>query len=330
MNEEDNIIEDRGDDFVPTGPDAAAVATVATPTPTVEKTDKATKAPEAKEEEEEEEELDADDKDKGDPENEADPEAEAEKKAKGKKDTRIPLSRHQEILDKNRAQYNALKQENELLKLQKNAEKTAEDLSAAEVKIEELETSYADLLSQGETEKATKVMAEIRRLERSVSEAKYEARAQAAERNTYERIQYDATVSSLESAYPAINEDSDEFDQEKTNEVIGLFQMFVTNGQTRSAAVQRAVRYVLGDPKSAKQEEAMKTQEDKVDVATKRKTDAVDRNISAHKRQPANLANKGAGGESTTAYVPDVLKMSQDAFDKLSEDVIKANRGDEL
>ena len=114
----------------------------------------------------------------------ADAEAEADPK---KKDARIPLSRHEAVLHKEREKRADL--ERQLAQFQKGSQiaDMNADLTAAENEIMTLEKQYADLLTDGENDKAVAIMSKIRVKEREMSEAKSDMKIHAAEVRATER-----------------------------------------------------------------------------------------------------------------------------------------------
>ena len=267
----------------------------------------------------------------GDPKDEVDPNAEVDPKdTKGKKDTRIPLARHKEMMDKSREKYEALAAELARTKQGAAATQTNEAIEATETKLVGLETEYSKLLADGEIDKATAKMSEIRRLERTIGDQKSDLRAQETEARAVERVRFDTTIERLETAFPVLNPDAPEFDNAVVGEVLDLQKAFQLNGLTPSAAIQKAVKYVLG-AETSKQVNAVEVtpKVDKTDVAAQRKQDALKRNIDAAKRTPASTAKVGLnnedGGELTAEKA---MSMNQDEFSKLDEATLARMRGD--
>lgn len=316
---------DRGDDFTPTGPDAeepspddkaaadeALAAEVA-----------AAEAAKAKKEkpavEGEGGEGDGDDADK----------------AKTKK--RIPLDRHEAILNKEREQRKTL--EAQLAQYQQGA-KVADinvELTAAEEKIGKLESDYAKLLADGEVEKATKVMADIRRTEREISEAKADMKIAAATATAIETTRYRMSLERVEAAFPALNPDHEDFDAELLGDVADLKTTYERKGMTPTDALQKAVKKLL-PTETVKQDDAV-TVKPKVGaadaaaaVAAERKKGAVAKTLEATSKQPASLAKAGMDSDKDGGSVSakDVLKMSFKDFSALSDETLAKMRGDVL
>lgn len=259
-----------------------------------------------------------------------------EDKADGKKDSRIPLSRHKAMLEKERASRAALEQELAMLKQGKQVADTNEQLTEAENKVIGLEKEYTKLLVDGEIEKAAAKMAEIRRLERSITETKSTFQIQAAEARAYERVQYDSTVERLETAYPVLNPDHDDYDKELTAEVVELRDGYIATGKyTRAQAIQKAAKTLLG-AKTSRQERAVESEVrvDKEDVA---KAAAAER-ATAQRKKNADVANKQPPSTTKIGIDSDkmggtldakvVMKMSQDEFAKLDDATLARMRGD--
>lgn len=298
---------DRGDDFVPTEDDPA-------PAP----------APKA-----------ADSDDDIDPEDpDADPEAEEETKAEKKqREQRIPLSRHKDLLEKERAKRADL--ERQLSQFQRGTEVASlnQDITQAEESILAMEKQYNTLLGEGELDKAAALMSKIRQAERSIGDAKNDMKIAAAEARATERARYNVALERIESAYPVLNEDHADYDEGLMEDVIDLKGAYERKGLTPTAAMQKAVDKLLGTS-TKKQEAAIDTTPrvaDK-DVAAERKKDAVKKTLDAVGKTPPSMTKVGmdsdkAGGSLTAK---DVMKLSQDDFKKLPDDVLARMRGDEL
>lgn len=315
----ENEAPDRGDDFTPTGPDAPAVdpadqaaADALAAQIEAEKAEKEAKAGEK------------DEKDEKD-----------EKGGKPKpKDTRIPLARHEEVLNKERERRAAVETELAQYKQGKQVADLGKEITAAETALQALETTYAKQLADGEIDKAAKTMTEIRRAERDINARTAEANLAAAEARAVERVRYDTTVERLEEQYPALNPDHDDFDKTKTGEVIELKEAYQLKGYPPSAALQKAVKLLM-PPVTKAQERAVEV-EPRVDAAAveaARKAAAVAKTAEAVGKTPASLGKTGldsdrAGGGLTSAK--DVLKMPYNEFVKLDEATLARLRGDEI
>lgn len=298
---------DRGDDFVPTEDEPAAK-----PTPKAADSD--------------------DDIDPEDP--DADPkdpdETPAEKK---QREQRIPLSRHKDLLEKERSKRADL--ERQLAQFQKGTEVASlnQDITQAEESILAMEKQYNALLGEGELDKAAALMSKIRQAERSIGDAKNDMKIAAAEARATERARYNVALERIEAAYPQLNEDHGDYDEALMEDVIDLKGAYERKGLTPTAAMQKAVDKLLGTS-TKKQEAAIDTTPrvaDK-DVAAERKKDAVKKTLDAVGKTPPSTTKVGmdsdkAGGSLTAK---DVMKLSQDDFKKLPDDVLARMRGDEL
>lgn len=298
---------DRGDDFDPTGEDTVSAGAG-------------------------EDTVAADDDVTDDP--DADKTENADDKKDGKKrEPRIPLSRHKELLEKARAERDALAER--LSSYQRGTEvaQINEDISKHENDIIKLEKEYTVLLADGDADKAALKMAEIRALDRKVAEAKGDMKIAAAEARATERMRYETTLERIESAFPQLNPDHDSYDKELMGEVVELKSAYEARGLTPTAAMQKAVK-LLVKPETTRQTDAIETtpRVKEKDVAAERKKDAVAKTVDAVKKQPPSTTKVGLNsnelGGSLTAQ--DVIKLSQDEFKKLPEEALSKLRGDEL
>lgn len=316
----DNNTEDRGDNFAPDEAEVAAgakaeakaAADVAAATATVDDADKEKEA---------------------DKEAEAASDEENKEEGKTKKDSRIPLSRHKEMLDKSRAERDALAAEVERLKQGTRTAATSATIDATEEKLVSMEEKYTDLLGKGELTEATKLMTEIRKLERTISDAKSDAKALAASEAAYARVKYDTVLSRVEEAYPALNEDHEDYDEAAASQVVTLFNKLVKSGDDRASALQEAVKLVM-PAISVKQKTAVDVDPrvSAEQLAKERKAEGLRRNVDAAKRQPADTSGVGINNDKGSIGVSfnDVRDMSQASFAKLTEKELSRLRGDDV
>lgn len=323
---------DRGDDFVPSD-EAAAEATAAAEAAAAAKAGKTTDEEAAR--------IAADLAGKGKEGLAAGKEASAEgegedgKDKGGKKDTRIPLARHESVLARERAAREALEVENEKLRKGQHTAAVAADVGKLNTQIAEKEEKYAELLADGKTKEATALMREIRTLERSVITQEAEARTQAATADAVETVRFDAVIERLEAAYPQLRPGDEAYDKDLVAEVLEMQSAFVAKGYAPSAALQKAVGYVV-KPETGKQEAAINvtprvTEADAAAAAKEaRATEQRKKNAAAADGQPPALANAGANSDAAGGVLDakTVIKMPFDKFSKLSEEEISRLRGD--
>ncbi|MDP2323515.1 MAG: hypothetical protein Q8N51_05740 [Gammaproteobacteria bacterium] len=310
---------DRGDEFVPTGSDAPvpkAGDTIEADAEALKATLEAAKPEAAKDE--------------------ADGEDEADDK-KGKKDTRIPLSRHKEILEREREQRAVV--ERQLAQFQHGDQiaNVNEAITKLENSVLALEKDYAQQLTDGEIDKATATMAKIRTSERDMAEAKSDMKIQAAESRAIERTRYATALERIETAYPVLNEDHDDYDKELMSEVIDLKDAYQLKGLTPTLAMQKAVKLMV-EPRTSRQEIAVNSSprvgagDAKADAAG-RKKDAVNKTVDAVTKTPPSLKDVGKDSDKLGGGRLDihaVMHMSQKEFAALDEKTIELMRGDTL
>jgi hypothetical protein len=327
---------DRGDDWTPTDDDAAALKASADKA----EADKVTAAAKKEETEKAEAEKAVTDKaaaEKAAAEGKGEGEGEKDDKKDSKKDTRIPLSRHEEILKKERERRETVERELAATRKGEVVAKTNEDIAKAEANVVVMEKEYLKLLADGKVDDAAAKMAEIRRTERSIVQTQAQFETQAAEARAYERVKY-TTVERLEAAFPVINPDHEDFDKEKTGDVLELMGGYVATGKySRADALQKACKVLL-KPATAKQEAAtdVDVRVDKEDLAKataeERKKAAVAKALETNGKQPPNAAHVGADSDKTGGPLKsaDVIRMGQEEFKKLDDKALAKLRGDDL
>lgn len=278
--------------------------------------------------------LDPENPDAGDPRGKADPSADPDAAAgdkPAKRDTRIPLSRHKEMLARERAQREDAERRLAQYERGQQVAKTNDELTKAEDGILKMERDYNKLLADGEVEKASDLMTKIRQTERSITEAKAELRAQAIEVRAREAARYDIVLERVEESYPVLDENSDEYDPEVVTDVADLKAVYQKRGMPPSKALQEAVKKLLGQ-KGRDQTQAtdVTPRVAEKDVAAERKKLAAGKAADASRRTPPNTRDIGldsdkAGGSLTPK---DVMSMSQEDFDKLTDEQLAKMRGD--
>ncbi len=237
----------------------------------------------------------------------------------------IPRERFNEAVGKERAKREETERELAKYKQQDKVKEQSQDIGQAQQWIKEAIRRKNNMLADGELEKASEIDEQILAVQDAIAEKKAELKAESAKASTKAEIQYDAIVDRLESEYPQINPESDDFDDEAVSEIRALVvgyqrELHMSPGK----ALERAVKRVLGQAGAVKS--------GKEDAGFRRKTDAVEKNIGAAKRQPPSTKDvgldhdkKGGGLDSKT-----VMKMSYKEFSDLNEDVLAKLRGDTL
>lgn len=260
----------------------------------------------------------------------SDADKQQEEKPKGK---RTANERIQELIRRNKdreAEYQARIKE---LEEATSRSKVSEDLQAAEAQLDELEEKYQQLMLDNNPKEAKLVRQQMRQMERAIIQQQTIQEAQRAKEMAKEEIRYDAAVSDIESRYPILNPDSEVFDDEVAAEVLDVHSGLVARGTPPSAAIRRAVKYVLADRgiDGKGEEVADEDEEDSTKARGLQRTkEAKTKNADAAKRQPASTLKVGADSDKLGGGLNEqsVLKMSQDDFAKLSEDALKKLRGD--
>lgn len=266
---------------------------------------------------------------------EADPEPKGEDAPKDKKkDSRIPLSRHEAVLQKEREKRADLERQLAQYQNGKQVADLNEEITKLEDTVVGLEKEYAKLLTDGEIDKATEVMAKIRKTERQMNESRSDMKIQAAEARATERARYNVALERIEIAFPELNPDHESYSEDTMAEVVELKEAYQLKGLTPTAALQKAVK-LLVEPRTSRQEIATSAtpRVGAKDVAAERKKDAAVRTADALEKTPPSLTKSGLNSDRMGGGAVDaaaVMKMSQKEFASLSEATLAKMRGDEL
>jgi hypothetical protein len=259
----------------------------------------------------------------------------AEEAAQKKSRSRIPLSRHEEVLrtarEKAEKREAALVEQIRALQAGRTENQQRTVLKDMTDKIEELQDKYEDLVLDGKRDEARAVRREVTSLQEQVNDYRT-ATVSAQTRNAaIETLKFEAALASAESDYPQINPDHpDAFDEDLTHEVAELTDSLVkAKKMARHEAFAKAVRYVLGPPK--KIDEQAKDAKAAADLAAQRALDARKKAADAANKQAPDGTKAGKdndkGGDGGNGEL-DVLRLSQEKFAKLDEETKSRMRGD--
>lgn len=251
----------------------------------------------------------------------------AEAAEAAKKRIRIPKARFDEAQNKARAREAALLEEIEKLRGGQQASATQLAVEERRTQISEMQDKYEDLILDGMKDEARKVRHTLDAMREELSDYQTSVKSDAARRSAIEELSYNASLANVESRYPTLNPDNEEFDPATTDEVASLMGMFVNSGVSRDAALARAVKYVLGAPPQARDVADAAAQ----GAARKRAEAARAKAAAANKQQPANTNRVGVDSDkagSADGSGIDVMRLSQDKFAKLDEETKARLRGD--
>lgn len=272
------------------------------------------------------------------PADEPEPEEEPEEPArdeKGKFTSKgIPKARFDEAVGKERdareaAERRAAELERQL-KAQEKQQVQSVELAKLEEGIEALEQKHAELLLDGDTAGAAKVMKDIRMSERQIARAETEAVANQRTTQALEAERFDTAVARLEADYPALNPESEVYDADLVELVLAKQNTLMrTEGLSPSQAMLRAASQVadrfLKAEEPAKDEKglaAAKAIED-------RKQAQIKKNIDTMKRQPASMKESGIDSDKAgQTGLPDVSMMTAEEFNALPASTMAKLRGD--
>ena len=238
------------------------------------------------------------------------------------KEARIPKSRFDEAVGKERDAREAAERRAQELERQlaERAAQVTETEQVAELEkgIEALEVQYQELLLDGNTTEAAKIMRQIRVAERQIATAEAETRAVSRTQQVLEQERFNVTIARLEADYPELNPQSEGYDQDLVDLVLAKQGALIrAQGMSPSEAIAKAAddvakRFLVRTP-AAPEKKGLAPQSD-------RTKQAVDKALTAQKSQPPSLKEAGMDSDKLGEKdLPDVTKMTADEFDALPE-----------
>ncbi len=190
--------------------------------------------------------------------------------------------------------------------------KTVQELEA---KIDALDIAIEDARKDGDASKVVQLNKEQRTYERSMYAQVAHDEATGAGTAAQQAAALDVLVDKLEQDYPVFNQDSKEFDQALTNEVLDMHEAFVAKGEAPAVAMAKAVGYIM--PKNT--------------GTAGRGTDNK-KNLDAAGRQAPDIGSTGAGSDTAgdAGDAASIGAMTSKEFDALPNDTKKRLRGDSM
>ena len=275
--------------------------------------------------------------------------AKKERQADPDSEVRIPKSRFDEQVAKERDRAEAAERRAVELEARLNAQsqKTEPKVDPVAAKVDDLEARIEALhdkrdgfLVDGNIERAAEVRREIRAIEKELREVERNTLRNDAEQIAARRLdtqseeqRIDTVVSDLESEFSVLRKGSDDFDPRMVNFVLAEQHRLITELKlTPHEALQRAGKETMElfghKPAGSKADD---TKEDKPETpADKRRVEARQKVADTMNRQPASL--KDAGIDSDKAGQDkadlDVNKLSEAEFNALPAAQLAKLRGD--
>lgn len=241
----------------------------------------------------------------------------------------IPQTRFNQAVGKERSRAETAEAELQQYRQREAQQVQAQDFEASKAKQAEMLKQHSSLLADGDLEKAAEVMGDVLQLRDDMQNARMDRQANNARNSAKVEVQYDATVERLETKYPQINPDSEDFDQAAVRRV----QMMVTGimqaeGKSPAEALTEATDILL----KPKEKESLREKPSKevVESGLRRTADQIDKNLKAAKAQPPATTEVGADHDATGGVLSaqSIGDMSWDEFIKVPDSELAKLRGD--
>lgn len=244
------------------------------------------------------------------------------------KEIKIPKSRLDEVIrQREEAKERSLWLEAQLEKLINNQQRSPEPTKPAEpsYNFDEAEEKYVNLIIEGETQKASKLRAEIDRarqneLKELIAEIteKATSRAKSESATVLAEEKFQDLVVNFENKYKFLDADADDYNEEAVDTVNTLLAGYVAAGKSKAEGLKLAVNKVAPL--------YVKAAETKQSLGNKRKVEAGKKAAQAANSQP--LKTKSVSTRQVDKETVNVSKMSEREFNQLTEKEKRILRGD--
>ena len=239
----------------------------------------------------------------------------------------IPKSRFDEVVAKERNARELAERRAAELEEHVRASQVQVDTSRLEEEIEGFEKRYTTAVMQGDDDEAARAMREIRLRERKIQLQEAQALSTRTMAQTKEQVLVEAAIEKLVVAHPALDENSEHYSQELTNDVLDWQGFYISQkGMTPSKALLAAAERVMGGSKGGS---ATLADAQRGDRGGERKAAAVERAISANRAQPASTTKTGENSDRYGANTRvDYKKLTDSEREALPEATRARLRGD--
>lgn len=210
--------------------------------------------------------------------------------------------------------------------IQRNA-----DVTKLEAEVGELREQEHKALIQGDSAKARELAAEADRLNRQIAIQQAGDMTAAAKDAALESMRMELAIENIETNYPQLDENSEEFDQDITDDVLDKQRGYMERERlSPSKALLKAVKYVMGRQAAPAATEPAKTGLSAASKGQDRKSAAVAKNLDAAARQPASTKPVGADSDKhgQTKDIPEASQMTFAEFSALPDATKAKMRGD--
>lgn len=258
------------------------------------------------------------------------PDGKFTKREKLDEEVKIPKSRFDNAVAKERARAEAAERRLAEIEAERGQIQRTVDISKAEQDVRDLRAQERKALLQGDDEKAAALSDQADRLNRQIAIAQAKDMSAADKSTALEEMRMELVVERIIEQYPELDEKNDAFDQDLVDEVndkqVGLM---ARQRMSPSKALAEAVRYVMRNRAAESVDEKGKA----LGAPVKgRKEAAVAKNLDAARRQPASTRQVGADSDKfgQTGKLPAVDDMTYEEFSALPEKTKAQMRGDYL
>ena len=257
-----------------------------------------------------------------------------EEPARDDKGRFIPKSRFDEQVGKERERAEAALNRVNTLEAQLAELNKGVDAAKLEEEVVALEALLEGARRDGDEATIAQLLRDIRHKERQITLATSATTTARSTEATKEEIRFDMTVEKLETQYPALAPDHEDYDQDKVNDILGWQQVYLSRGMGASAAMEKAVEKIMkaGEVPAGKVE-AEDPPKGLGGGAPKKADDrtaaAVGKAVDAAKAQPASTkdvgmdSDKAGGGLATNVH-----DLTAEALAALPESKKAELRGD--
>ncbi len=243
----------------------------------------------------------------------------------------MPKTRYDAMKGRMQQELDAMRQELETLRKggdrqAQPQQQAAEPQPSLDDRLAELDTKIAQAMADGDHEAAAKAMHQARLLERQQFQSELKDTSTSTRTEAQRAMEYDMFIEKVETVRPELNPDSESYDEAVSTEVVDLMQAFMSRGSSPKQSLEKALNYVY--PQGWDKAEESVPAAPAAEKPSPRRTD-VQRNVDTAKAQAPRPTAGSTSDSAGMGEEIDVMALSDEEFDKLTEEQLARMRGDD-
>lgn len=197
--------------------------------------------------------------------------------------------------------------------------------------IKETRKAMLKAINDGKDEEAEQLFEKLDELQEQKINQRLAEGSKTSTKQAAEEVEYNLLVERIEGDFPVFDENSNYYDQELVDLVMGIQSQFEQAGDKPSLALEKAMHFYREETDEAMQAAGLldpdESKEKPSKSLKKRSITQKKKNKDAKGQQPPKTRGSESSSKSDMS-IDDLVRMSDSEFDKLTPEEIRRMRGD--